>query len=114
MNQQYMISQLLTLFFSGTYISSHDLLEIARKLEIEYPSKSRELILKNLFSLSQEQKKEEMLYNELISLIQKRSQEYKKITHLYPNIKDVSSNWINRANTMIRLLQQQKRGNIYE
>ncbi|QOG12403.1 hypothetical protein [Arcobacter sp. FWKO B] len=114
MNQQHMITQLLTLFFSGVYITNKDLLDIAQKLDIEFPAKSRELILKNLMTLATEQKKEQILYDLLISLLQQRISEYKKLTNLYPSIAEVSSNWVNRANTMIRLLAQNKRGNIYE
>lgn len=114
MTQQYLITQLLTLFFSGNYISSKDLIDLANKLDIEFPLKSRELILKNLFALASEQNKEKELYDLLIILIQKRVQEYKKLTIQYPKIAEVSNIWINKASTMIRLLQQQKRGNIYE
>lgn len=114
MNQQHMITQLLTLFFSGVYITNKDLIDIANKLDMEFPAKSRELILKNLITIAVEQNKAQMLYDLLISLLQQRISEYKKLTNLYPSLNEVSTNWINRANTMIRLITQQKRGSIYE
>ncbi|MEW6551890.1 MAG: hypothetical protein AB1389_07165 [Campylobacterota bacterium] len=114
MSQQHLITQLLTLFFSGVYISTKDLLDIAHKLELDFPAKSRELLLKNLFAEAQNQNKLYETYDMLIALLQARVREYKKLTALYPHIQNVSTNWINKANTMIRLIQQQKRGSIYE
>jgi hypothetical protein len=111
---QHLITQLLTLFFSGTYISSHDMLSIASKLDFEMPSKNRELILKNLFLHCDENDKLEKLYDEFIFLLQQRVQAYTALSQNYPHIKEVSILWIQKATTIIRLLQQQKRSNPYE
>jgi hypothetical protein len=111
---QHLITQLLTLFFSGTYISSHDMLSIASKLDFELPSKNRELILKNLFLHCDENDKLEQLYTQLIHLLQERVQAYNTVSQNYPHIKEVSNLWIQKALTLIKLLQQQKRGNPYE
>ncbi|MCK9161811.1 MAG: hypothetical protein ACOX39_08330 [Arcobacteraceae bacterium] len=114
MNNEHIISKLLTLFFSGVYISSKDLLDIAQALDIQIPAKSRELLLKNIFAKASEDGKISQLYDLLIALLQQRVYEYKSLTINYPHIQIVSHNWINKAGALIRLLQQQKRGSIYE
>lgn len=111
---QFLINQLLTLFFSGIYITTSDLLRIAKKLGFEMPSKSREIILKNLFAQSEKESKSWLLYDELITLLQSRVLKYREITTSFPAIQSVSGQWARKSNTIIRLLQQEKRGNPYE
>ena len=111
---QFLINQLLTLFFSGIYITTSDLLSIAKKLGFEMPSKSREIILKNLFAQSEKERKSSLLYDELITLLQTRVLKYREITTSFPSIQSVSGQWARKSNTIIRLLQQEKRGNPYE
>jgi hypothetical protein len=108
------INQLLTLFFSGVYISSYDMLHMAKTLGYEYPSKNRELILKNLFAHCEAENKMIQLMQKLIQLLQERVTQYKALTHNYPNICEVSALWIQKANTMIKLLQQHTKVSIYE
>lgn len=108
------INQLLTLFFSGVYITSSDMLEMAKALEFEFPSKNRELILKNLFLHCEKENKMTQLTQKLMVLLYDRIAQYKALTQQYPNIHEVSALWIQKANTMIKLLQQQSRVNPYE
>jgi len=108
------ISQLLTLFFSGVYITSHDMLLIAKELGHELPSKNRELILKNLFLECEKNNTLQELSQKLIALLQKRVATYKQLTLNYSNISEVSTIWIQKANTMIKLLQQTVRASPYE
>lgn len=111
---QHIINQLLTLFFSGVYITSQEMIQMAYDLGIELPSKSRELILKNLFLEAEKMNKFEALLEAFILLFQERIQQYNALNQDYPGIKEVSGAWILKANTMIRLLHQQKRANPYE
>jgi predicted small metal-binding protein len=108
------INQLLTLFFSGVYISSYDMLHIAKALGYEHPSKNRELILKNLFAHCEAENKMTQLMQKLIQLLQKRVKHYKVLSDNYPNICEVSALWIQKANTMIKLLQQHTKVSMYE
>lgn len=111
---QHLINQLLTLFFSGVYITSHDMMSIAQDLGFELPSKNRELILKNLFLEAEQRGQFEALIDALIALMQERVQQYNALNLDFNGIKEVSALWIQRANTIIRLLHQQKRANPYE
>jgi hypothetical protein len=111
---QHLLGQLLTLFFSGVYITSHDMMQIAKNLGYELPSKHRELILKNLFLECEKEDKMSLLIQQLIHLLNGRIQTYHALTHQYPAIAEVSSLWIQKAHTMIKLLQQQLRVNSYE
>lgn len=111
---QYLIGQLLTLFFSGVYITSHDMLKIAHELGHELPSKNRELILKNLFMESEKSQQIPLLIQKLTVLFQSRIVAYQELTKLSPAIQEISFLWIQKAQTMIRLLQQSLRENPYE
>ncbi len=111
---QNIINQLLTLFFSGVYITSWDMLEIAKALDFDFPSKNRELILKNLFLHYEKENKIPQLTQQLSLLLYDRIAQYNTLTQHYPNICEVSSLWIQKAHTMIKLLQQQNRVNPYE
>lgn len=111
---QHLINQLLTLFFSGVYITSQEMIDLAANLDIELPSKSRELILKNLFLEAEQSGQLEPLLDGLIMLLQERIQQYNALNRDYARIHEIASVWIHKANTMIRLLHQQKRANPYE
>lgn len=111
---QQLLGQLLTLFFSGVYITSYDMLEIGKKLGYELPSKHRELILKTLFMESEKENKMNLLIQQLIILLNTRIHEYQTLTKQYPLIQEVSFLWIQKAHTMIKLLQQHLRANVYE
>lgn len=105
---QHIINQLLTLFFSGTYISSNDMMNIANKMGYEMPSKSREIFLKNLFLEAEKDDKLDTLFDEFIKLLMARINEYKSLNIAFPSMIAVSSIWMQRANSVLRLLQQQK------
>jgi hypothetical protein len=111
---QHLVGQLLTLFFSGVYITSYDMLEIGKKLGYTFPSKHRELILKTLFLECEKENKMHLLIHQLIQLINGRIMEYQALSKNYPDIQEVSFLWIQKANTMIKLLQQHLRANPYE
>lgn len=110
---QDIINQLLTLYFSGVYINSDDILNISNELEFSMPSKSRELLLKNLFLEAEKSDKLDKLYELLIKLLMKRVNEYKSLQSSYPSLVTVSSNWIFKATTLIKLLQSKRVANPY-
>lgn len=111
---QHLINQLLTLFFSGVYITSEEMILIGKKLGYELPSKNRELLLKNLFAMAEKDNKTAFILDEFLFLLNERFSEYKNLTMTYPGINEVSMNWAQRINTIKRLLVSEKRGNIYE
>lgn len=111
---QHLVGQLLTLFFSGVYITSYDMLEIGKKLGYEFPSKHRELILKTLFLECEKENKMHLLIHQLIQLINGRITEYQALSKNYHDIQEVSFLWIQKGHTMIKLLQQHLRANPYE
>lgn len=110
---QHLQNQLLTLHFAGVYITSGDMLKVASKVGYEMPYKSREFTLKTLFVDSEKDGKFEDVCGHFMTLINSRIDAYKKLTINYPKINEVSSLWIQKANTVQRLLMQQKRGNPY-
>jgi hypothetical protein len=111
---QHVINQLLTLYFSGVYITSKDIMVMGNALGFELPSKNREILLKTLFAECEKMEKMPQLCDGFIRLLQARLHEYKTLTSTFKSIHGISGLWIQRINTLIRLLQQQKRGNPYE
>lgn len=106
--------KLLTLFFSGIYITSKDLLDIAQKLEIELPSKDREILMKYLFQEVQKTNQVDIFLSLIVELINTRLEAYKKLTIAFPALAKLSTNWMNRANSLKAIIFAQKRKSIYE
>lgn len=110
---QHLINQLLTLYFSGVYITSRDMLDISQKLGFSMPSKSREILLKTLFLQCDEEGKIPQVCEAFVDLLQDRVQQYRALSVNFTGIHAISAGWTGRTNAVIRLLQQQKRGNPY-
>lgn len=111
---QHLINQLLTLFFSGVYITNVDMINIGKKFGYDLPSKNREILLKNLFTMAENDGNLQVVLDEFLKLFNSRFEEYKKLTMNYPAINEISSNWTQKVNTIKRLLVTQKRGSLYE
>lgn len=106
--------KLITLFFSGVYITSADFIDIANKLEIELPSKDRELVMKYLFNEASSKNQVDELLSHLVVLLNTRIEEYKRLTINYPAINRMSNNWINKTNSIKAIIFALKRKSIYE
>lgn len=106
--------KLITLFFSGIYITSKDLIDMAEQLDIELPSKDREILMKYLFSETVKTQQTDKLLSLIVELLNIRIEEYKSLTISFPAIAKLSTNWINRANSIKAIIFAQKRRSIYE
>jgi hypothetical protein len=87
---------ILPLFFSGVYITTKELLEISFSLGFEQPSKSRELLLKNLATHAESEGSMKLLYSKLNDLIESKVQKYRELEENF-EIDDVSKVWIEKA-----------------
>jgi hypothetical protein len=87
---------ILPLFFSGVYITTKELLGISKSLGFEQPSKSRELLLKNLVTHAESECSMKMLYSKLNDLIESKVQKYRELEESF-DIDDVSRVWIEKA-----------------
>lgn len=91
---------LLSLFFSGTYLTNYDFVEISKKMDFDIPLKSREVTLKTLIKESKDSNRVDELKNELLNLIDSRIDEYTKLSNSYENTSIVIKDWIQKANTL--------------
>lgn len=106
--------KLLTLYFSGIYLTSSDLLIIAQTLEIELPSKEREILIKYLFKEALAQNKLEPLLEQIVGLLNQRSENYRTLTIGFPAISPLTSSWVNKINSIKSIIFAMKRKSIYE
>lgn len=106
--------KLLTLYFSGIYITSADLIAIAESLEIELPSKEREILMKYLFKEAISQNKLESLLEHIVGLLNVRSEKYRALTIGFAAIAPLTSMWVNKINSIKSIIFAMKRKSIYE
>jgi hypothetical protein len=101
-------------FFSGLYISSANMLNMAKKLEISIHMNPRELVLKNLLI---EADKKNILQNFAIlinELIDERVQQLHRLSLEYPDARVVIAALAQKANSSKAFLARELRGNPYE
>lgn len=106
--------KLLTLYFSGIYITSADLIAMAEALEIELPSKEREILMKYLFKEAISQNKLESLLEHIVGLLNVRSEKYRALTIGFAAIAPLTSMWVNKINSIKSIIFAMKRKSIYE
>ncbi len=97
---------LLSLFFSGLYLSNYDFIEIGKKLNIQTPIKDREAILKTLITDSKEADKIVELKGELLNLINNRIDDYIKLDNNYKNTSIIIKSWIERAKKSKEIIKE--------
>lgn len=101
-------------FFSGLYISSTNMINIAKKLDITLQMNPRELVLKNLLIEADKQNLLQNLSALIYELIDERVQQLHRLTLEYPNARVAIANLAQKANSSKALLARELRGNIYE
>ena len=101
--------QLLSLFFCGHYISTKDIVDIGKKMEIELDFKSRKIILQKLFIAAKKEDKTKELVDLFCDLLDRRNKELLKYIRLYPSSKDIFGVHIQKANSTKMLLQKSGR-----
>ncbi len=91
---------LLSLFFSGVYLTNYDFFNIAKKLNFNIPIKDREVNLRSLIKGAKDNLKSKELEDELFNLIDTRIDEYSKLANNYANTSLIIKNWIDKANNL--------------
>jgi len=106
-------NNLLNTFFSGLYLSSADLMDIANKVDISMRMNSRELQIKELLNRSFETGKLTNVIGLLSALIDERIQVYHRLSLDYPAAREPFIRLVQKANASKSLLAREKRGNPY-
>jgi len=96
--------ELLNTYFSGLYFSASDLVNLAKKLNLNLPIKGREILLKKIISHSHENNSLDILSSEFSKMLDKRVQEYSALLENYPNSQKVLMPLITKANATKKLI----------
>lgn len=99
--------QLLSLFFSGIYISSHDIRQLGAKVDIELPVKDRNILLSRLFGDANKANKNKELYMAISDLLRSRAMEYTMLGNNYPHAKPLIFKWLQKAKSTDLLLKRE-------
>jgi hypothetical protein len=92
---------------SGVYFTNSDIVNIGRKLGYDIDYKSREYVIKTLFTDCENDKKEGELLQELNVIVVKRANELKIFGDKYPHSRDVLSATLQKAKATQMLLQRE-------
>jgi hypothetical protein len=106
--------ELLTLFFSGIYITNYELVAIGEKVNIDLPMKRREIVLKNLIATAEERGIIKDVFNLIIELIDSRIKTYKSYGNSFLHSREVISRWLQKASSIKKLIAAQTKANPYE
>jgi len=96
--------ELLNTYFSGLYFSASDLVNLAKKLNLNLPIKGREILLKKIISQSYENNSLDVLNSEFSQMIDQRVKEYSDLLENYPNSQKVLMPLITKANATKKLI----------
>ncbi|MDD5360277.1 MAG: hypothetical protein PHI79_03815 [Sulfurovaceae bacterium] len=99
--------QLLSLFFSGIYISSHDIRQLGEKIGIELPVKDRNILLSKLFGDANKNQKSKELLVVISDFIKSRAMQYTILGNNYPHTKPLVSKWLQKAKSTDLLIQRE-------
>jgi len=93
-------SELLTVFYSGVYMSKADILKLGRELGLEYPKKSRDNILKSLLKDIESQQRDGELIEILLQYYKSKRDEYSRLSQIYPESNSLFGIWLSRIDVM--------------
>ena len=99
--------QLLSLFFSGIYVSSHDIRQLGAKIGIELPVKDRNILLSRLFGDANKENKTKELYLAISDFIKSRAMQYTILGNNYPHTKPLILKWLQKAKATDLLLKRE-------
>ena len=107
-------NNLLNTFFSGLYLSSADLMEIAKKVDIPMQMNARNLQIKELLNKSYDTGTLTQVLGLLNTIIDDRIQEYHRLSLDYPAAREPFVKLAQKANATKSLLARESQGNPYE
>jgi len=107
-------NNLLNTFFSGLYLSSSDLMHIAKTVGIPMQMNARERQIKDLLNKSHEAGTLTQVIGLLTTIIDDRIEEYHRLSLDYPAAKEPFVKLAQKANATKSLLARASRRNPYE
>jgi len=100
--------QLFSLYLSGVYVTTEDLVRIGKELGKDFPHKSREALMEEIYKELDKEGTMGAFLDGLITLYQQRIGEYAALLASYPAAGDVIDRWIHGAQRTVERLQAEK------
>lgn len=94
---------------SGIYISREDIRRIGKLINVEIPVKERKFMLKDLFLYAKQFDMLKDFLNLLIEFANNRVEQYLALKEAYPKSAKLMDIWINKADRLIKYLEQLKK-----
>jgi len=99
--------RLLSLYFSGVYISTKDIVEIGAKFGYELDFKPREILLKKLLIDAQKEGKFVDILSELRVWLKSRANLYNHLGNEHIDARDAIGLWLHKAKTTDTILKNE-------
>ena len=106
-NYESLEKHILSVYHSGVYISSHDLVVIGRELGYDLPLKERGRLLKKMLGNARDDGKLSSLLGELALLLKRRAQIYVKLGNEHTKAREAISVWLHKAKTTDLLIKRE-------
>lgn len=100
----------LNTFFSGVYLSAGDLIDIAKKNEIELSMNSREILIKDLLNKADENEKLNSVITTILTIIDERINELHRLSLEYPQSRNPLATLAQKCVGSKSLLAREMRG----
>jgi len=104
----------LNTFFSGLYLSSSDIINVGKEVDLKMDMNNRELLIKELLNKSDQNGTLAQVIVLLNKLIDERIAEYHRLSIDYPGATEPLARLAQKANGTKSLLAREVRGNPYE
>ncbi len=105
---------ILSVYHSGVYISSHDLVEIGKTLGYDLPLKERDILLRKMLGDAKKNGKLTELLGQLSLLLKRRAQIYTQLGNANIPAREVISQWLHKAKSTDLLIKREAAKSHYE
>ncbi|MEA3418727.1 MAG: hypothetical protein U9Q90_04945 [Campylobacterota bacterium] len=105
---------ILSVYHSGVYVSSHDLVVIGKELDYDLPLKERDILLRKMLGDAKVEGKLSDLLGKLALLLKRRAQIYTQLGNEHIEAREVISGWLHKAKATDLLIKREAAKAQYE
>ncbi|MDD5405309.1 MAG: hypothetical protein PHE73_00020 [Sulfurovaceae bacterium] len=99
--------QILSLYYSGIYISSYDIVQLGKNIGYELPLKERNILFSKLLGDAKKDNKIKNLFVAVSNLIKHRAMQYTELGNLHPYARPMISIWLQKAKATDLLIKRE-------
>ncbi len=99
--------QLLSLFHSGIYISSYDIMQLGKAIGYDLPLKERNILLSKLLGDAKKDNKTKELFAAISAFIMHRAMQYTELGNNHPHARPIISAWLQKAKSTDLLIKRE-------